>query len=448
MGIPLTKKILLPKGYERFSFKAYKPFSISLSLLFDRIAFGILVLIAILPLPRLPLFFSGRGINAEARLLILLAVFLILRLIVGAKRRNRIPFLYFSYLFFFYLVFSMLFLGLSFSLVFNHLRSFFPFYVACLYLWAGTQISPHTIIISVSMALGLSAIFMFFLQFLHPQLILLIYQDQLEEWVGVLDWGRVFWLNAPLSLIFVPAFLSTQYRSPKIRIALLISVIFVLLGAVSSFNRTIILAFIAYFVVHTYMQMQKRQSKNKRKLILFLILLFIGLFFFLHINEKLWPLFSNRVLDLLAGRADLSSHWLIRKVHYVQYIEKMSDSIIFGNGLGVPLSTYPETKYWSDITFVSFMIPFGLLGLLGFSIFLAVILKILWRLRSSEFRSLGQQMIIVVIIGLFVSWNFDIWSHKTFVVFLIAIISSLDNARRVREQQLETAKKYALPISK
>jgi hypothetical protein len=93
--------------------------------LLDYLIFGFLVILAALPLSRLPFWGGIRGLNAEAPLQIIIAIFLIARLLVRKPSGSGVPIFIFSVMCLVYSLFSIILLGSDLSIVLSHEQLFF-----------------------------------------------------------------------------------------------------------------------------------------------------------------------------------------------------------------------------------------------------------------------------------------------------------------------------------
>ena len=104
-----------------------------------------------------------------------------------------------------------------------------------------------------------------------------------------------------------------------------------------------------------------------------------------------------------------------------------------GTGFGVPFATEPEVSYYADVTLVSFYLPFGIFGLLMFLLYFSK----LWSMVNSTFESTRSAEIfglkVITVLGILISLNDDMWSHKEFSIVIALVISSFVNSYKYDE---------------
>lgn len=389
----------------------------------DRFALLIILSLAILPVSRLPIGVN-RGTNIEAPLQIVLLILLIFRAIINGVSLNSFPIFLFLSICLIYSVVALMF-QIPIVLVFNHVKNFFPFLLACLIISVGSDLRIEPVIKWFVIATGISGILMLYLQYVNPQLLLFAYADRYEEYLGLIRWGRAFWLNYPSTLLVLIFLFNTEIIERKWRTVVYLFSILGFIGLLASFNRTNILgAVILAFFLGINLILRKRI--NRIASILFFFFLFvIAAWLFVQQDKRLLALLQGRIFNLLMGTANITGSVDTRMILLEQYRDRFLVNPILGQGLGVPYSIIPTTAFWSDTTLVSFILPFGIFGLLIFVGYIFTIFKMLLKSRVELYRALSNGFILLMGVELLISLNDDIWSHKSFVIFFSYFVTIL-----------------------
>jgi len=395
--------------------------------LLDYLIFAALLILASFPLSRLPFWGGARGLNAEAPLQIIIAVFLIARLLVRKPSGSGVPLFIFSVMFLVYSLFSVIFLGLSLSTVLGHAQLFFPFFVACLFLWTGFSVEPDRLLYGLALAIGVSALVSLYIFYFAPQLLLFAYSDQQEQYTALLNWGRNFWRGGGVVYFSWMAVMLYRGRSRGFNVLLILSLIAAVLGLISTFSRTHIIALI-FFVLAGLVIINPRLLKRVglRFVVIAVALWMVGSVYF-SIDAKVPQLFESRVIGALTqGTKSLSDADVsLRQNRYEQYWERFIAHPILGQGLGAPYEIYPTISYYSDVTLVSFILPFGMIGLFCFGSFIYTMWKMLARVKQVDFRNISRTTILLIFTAFLVALNDNIFAYKPFIIYLAALIASI-----------------------
>ena len=393
----------------------------------DHIVLILVFILVSFPMARLPWGFGGRGLNVEAPLEIAIAVILAVRIVLGRSTRNYMPFLLFLNMSLLYLAFSVSFLAIPFTLAILHWRAFFPFLIACLFLWAGTSIQPSRVLFGLTLTLGLSAMLIIWIHYFAPNLILMAYPDQYEMYSGLISWGRTFWRSGAAVYFVLVAIFFLRLRGIIAKSFLIIAVIASFFGLLSTSSRTHSVAIIVLAILYLFYALKRRGFRNLQWVFLTIVLLVIfGKMFISAVG--LQDLLYARAMSVAKGTVLLSSDFATRKIMYNDYLERLSNYFLLGQGLGVPFSMYPVATFYSDVTLVSFGLTFGIIGLFSFGLFVYTILKELARVKNPYEIILARAIILLTVVLLAVSLNDDVWSRHPFVIYLSFVVVSLQKS--------------------
>ena len=390
---------------------------------FDCIILFLALALAILPISRLPLGTSN-GINVEAPLQILIAIMLLIRVAKYGATQNSLPIVFFGFMSFVYLSISI-FQNAELHKPIRHLFSFFPFFIACLYIWVGTSISPNQVLDSVLLVGSLSAMIALWLNYFKPDLLLGAYLGSYNEYsVQIfLNWGRAIWMNATITFFSFLGFIYVNRRNRVRKLIYSLAIIVTFIGLFATFGRTVIFGFLLFIILLGIKGVLNTKKYNKKMLNRWRIFFaFAGIVLSLNvlplIDSRMSDLLEYRIYNLLKFKSSYFSDFEMRKLLYTQYLERLEEHFLLGQGLGVPLSTFPVQSCWSDVTLISFCLPFGIFGICSFVLFVSTLWKSLDKVKIPEFQPLAKALQILMFIALLISFNDDIWSHNFFVIYL------------------------------
>ena len=111
---------------------------------------------------------------------------------------------------------------------------------------------------------------------------------------------------------------------------------------------------------------------------------------------------------------------------YEQYMQSIVHHFPLGQGVGRPFSSSLGIDLYStDISFMAFLLPFGLVGLLIFGLFIYKIFANIDQCRWTISDQTRKSLFLFVGIFLLMSLNIDFFSRNNFVIYLAALIMSL-----------------------
>lgn len=403
-------------------------FRISWKSVLDHSIFALVLILAVIPMSRIPWLGGGRGINIQVPLEVFIAIALVARLVMVGAAGKPLPLLLFTFVLVVYSGFSLVFLDMPLSDVLFHIQLLLPFYIACLFLWTGISIHPKRFLYGLSVAIGISALMSLYLFYIAPQIVLSTYADRREEYAAIIAWGRnFFWFN--YTAVYFPwiAFITYKDKSKVALGFLYVSVILSVLGLTSLFSRTHSFAYALFAFSSIAYGAFYRSKRMVLRLCLVSAMLLGLLFLYFTLSEKSMELFGTRIVPLLSrGTSAIpASHISPRTSLYDQYLENFVHSPVLGVGLGVPFATDPVDSFYADVTIVSFGLTFGVLGLVVFGLFVYSLWRSLAKVRNEELKPIARIVIQLILVALLVSLNDNIWAYKPFVIYLAAITASI-----------------------
>jgi hypothetical protein len=138
-------------------------------------------------------------------------------------------------------------------------------------------------------------------------------------------------------------------------------------------------------------------------------------------NPIVGELARNRMLALVSGTSEISTDVWMRQLLYEQYADRLRSSYLLGKGIGIPVSTVFGDAAWADVTLITFAIPFGIFGVAMFLLFLW---RLYGRIGAMVDTRIRRLFLLVFALGVAISLNDDIWSHKFYVVYLVFLVNS------------------------
>lgn len=389
----------------------------------NKIAFWLLMVAAFIPFAIVTNFKIGPAFMSAGKLslYLLLGVVLCSFFAKGVRRRGGYLFACVALLFLVYIIFGVVFFRAGVPVVLRHAEFFLPFVVATALMGSGIKFDRNVFEVVFFWIVVISALIALLFYFFFAEML----QNKMSEFSGeaadVFSAGRLYWDGSVLSLIVVFLFFN-NYRIWKGK-ASIFGLAVVLAAALATQNRTIALAIavmIAYFMRIGF-----------RGIFYLSLICAAGYFFFEYLPDNAKTLFLTRFFFGDAGGEFERAFEVGRIVLYEQYFETIGEHFLFGAGLGFPLSySYIGgfSIYTSDISLVSFLVPFGLFGLVLIIWFLRGICVGIVALRLEVSSAYRRNLMVLFIVSLLVSLNIDIFSRSVFVLVLVALIFNTKSA--------------------
>ncbi len=407
---------------------------------------GSAAFLALLPLQQLFMVpFAGGALNTfETSYLLILFFSLLCALYYFSLRTSR-PLLYLVLAIGGYTTFQLLLDSGSLFYIVKQLRYFMPFIVAVVVL----AVRPKRLYLKetlyyLSIAAMLSALASLVLHFFFQETLIRIIQRSSDPAAGnhlalLIRSGRSPWGNASLVYIAVIALGFLQEYTPRRQLVVKLAVGFTVLAAMATLSRTTLLglamiAFLAPLVYYTKKSQKLTYYFRIGFVVFFMIVGILGLSL---INERFGKSLALR-FAVNVGVSEVVDSAITgnRDILYEQYMERLVNGLPFGQGLGKPYAVLPDRGafYTVDNSYLSFMLPFGVIGLIILLGFLYQILKLLgpksdnWPLE--RFRKF---MLLVVGVTMIIALNMDLFSRNNYVIFITFIAIAYANTRRLHE---------------
>ena len=383
----------------------------------DRLSVAVILLMISFPFTRAVLPVVGET-NVKSKLLAISLVTFFIQWLFSRYQRLELPMVTLA-AFVVYGAVSIL-LNRPFPIVAKQIFEYAPFIIAIFILASDSDISFQKLIDGIALATvisGVSAAFIFYFQTAWMPV------GALSE--NAFSWGRLPWRNAYNILPMLCIVLFSSERLGFYWRLLLLTTI-ALIPAVLTFSRTFLLSVtVAFGLSLIYAAISGRM----RRQVYFVVLASIGVFALLDIFsfENVLRNIEYRIVGLVTLTSDISGHISVRTQLYQQYLEVFSASPFIGVGFGYPFSISPIVSFYSDVTLVSFGLPFGLIGIVLIFAFWGVLIVKILNQTSRAFHDIRAGLIAATIICIGVSLNDDIWSHKEFVIVIALLVRSIES---------------------
>ncbi len=383
-----------------------------------------LALVAAMPFSHLFLLHLGVvTLNPYELAYAVIFVLLITHLIFyGVNKRFSLTLLLTVSIFIIYGFVSVLIYKTSLDDVFKQIRFYIPFFLATLIVASKISYDVVKFTRYLTFAALVSSLSAIVLNFAFPQVIASMYQTSETAAYISTEGGRLRWDNSFLLFFVIAIYFSSRHKS----VVLYLSLISCLVALMASVSRTEILATIVFVIVLSVFEASGVIKKLKRVSLLLPIILIalLAAYFVLSLDSR----FTDAANIRFTGGGDVSNIYersveINRLFLYDQYWTKLSDNFPFGQGLGRPFANNGiEDVFISDISIVSFMLPFGLVGAVLFFIFVRAIRQ-LFRKPTHSCESLFEKkfryaFLHMTTIWILISLNDDWFSRKSSVIYL------------------------------
>lgn len=398
--------------------------------MFDKIIFFFIMLLGVIPFGAVFNVSTGFAIfNAFEILYLLLIVTLFIRIAIFRISLNIFPFIIFLGILTLYGTFAIAMYWERVDYVIFQVRTLLPYLVATLLLMTRFFLPLKYVLMGLAVAALISATFALYLHLFNQNYL----QDVLganEEIVSLSKFGRMYWLNASLAFFSVIAYITIDKTKFYQRIILLLSSLVSFVAMFNTLNRTMLLGLITFVVtISLYYGYFNKPNGSFVKTISLILVSALGIYFIINFEERLERLIAIRFFGNGGGFLAIYQQDLLntRSILYHQYWNSLLNYFPFGQGLGVPLSVYLlKEAYITDISLLTFTLPFGFLGLLCFIIFLVSIFKTIKKI-SNKYYLLKRSLFILYFLSILMSFNIDLYSRNNFVIFFVAVILSASN---------------------
>lgn len=306
------------------------------------------------------------------------------------------------------------------SSVVTHAFIFSPFIIAFLLLELRVGAPFQAVMLWLSIGGALGAIAANAIQVFSPGLLALLIKDE-DDVTVVVNLGRVAWAGYIAALVIVGQLGFLHAYSERARRVIKVCVPIVVAGALFTFNRTLTVALV---ILIGYLLLKNWRRLGLTEIATAGVLGLAGTFFIRWWgaqNPALFDLIEYRIVSFFSGSAEVSVDVSIHLMLYAEYLARIKASFMLGQGLGVPVSTLLGPATWSDVTLITFVVPFGIFGIALLAMFLRRLYARIAAIGDARVRGV---LVLVFFLGLAISLNDDIWSHKYFVVYLVYVANS------------------------
>jgi len=303
----------------------------------------------------------------------------------------------------------------------DHATTYIPFFIAILILELEIGYTFRDTVFYFTVCAAIGAVSAIVIQLFFPNILISILGGD-EDIESLIRWGRITWVGYVITFPIIATFSLLHQFNKQDKRVLIPSLIIILIGTILTFSRTFLVATV---IILLYMIVTNMRSFKYSNIFLTIIILYtisLLMTFFTNFIPNFENLISYRLVDFLTGRSDISNDLTLRYELYTQYIDNILQHSLLGQGLGVPYNFRPYPSSYADITFISFIIPFGIFGYFYFLVFMYKIFRTIQ--KKINFLAAKRIFIFILFVSFFVSFNDDIWSHKNFPVYFIFIINS------------------------
>ena len=395
--------------------------------IFDQGTFLFVMILAMLPFGQiLHVRMPGVTLNVFELIWLLLLIFLLFKISFEKKMKK-------IYLFFIFICVVLISIGMS-AIIYDvsinaalvQLRKYLPFMVALLLFSAGTSISADKWVNGFIVMAGLSSFVALYIHHFSPDIIESSFSATEEVQAIVLQHGRLYWTNASLAFFVLLGWFCKEFKVDKW--VLLVVLILSFAAMFNTLNRTMLIGYSLFFIFSVFLSENPRMVFKRFTVVLVVVFGAVGLVMVLsYLDERIASLIELRffgsgdiadVYDAAVVRGRLS--------HYEQYMQSVIQYFPLGQGLGRPFSSLlGQDIYSTDISFMSFLLPFGLMGLMIFGLFIYRVFVIISQNESQNNKQTKKLLFLFVGIFLLMSLNIDFFSRNNFVIYLVALITSL-----------------------
>jgi len=176
--------------------------------------------------------------------------------------------------------------------------------------------------------------------------------------------GGSYWAPFILIILF-SIFIQEKRERPLLKISFVIP-LFIFISLVISFSRSLWIEFFVSLVVFIFLSLYYNLSTIKLKIFLLVSFFMFTTFIFILIQQKIisFPSYTLEMQDVAR-----SASFLDRKAEFVEIIDNVKVSPVFGLGLGaqfkyyfLSFGEYIETKFTHN-SYLNYLLNFGLTGL-------------------------------------------------------------------------------------
>jgi len=395
-----------------------------MSLSLDRLLFGLVVALALVPFNQVHLFrlgFITLGLYEVTIVSVMITATIIIAL-RGARRR-------FTGLFFSWVIVSAGFFVLTpvinggdLRSAFRQIRPFLPFFAAVLLLVAPVKGNVTRSVEGVVVGTAIGGMAAIIIHLLFPEFLTTALSANEDAVAISVVHGRLCWSNAVMTFVALSYVVTRKKTDVVAQVCCMVCVF----GTLLTLNRTLPPFMIAFYIVAHY-SVSKRISRTFLSLAILSVMAAVLVFWLA--DDRYFHLFAKRFL----GHGDLANIYercvlYGRAVMYERYLEIIMETFPLGQGLGLPyVSTRMGSVYITDNSFLAFFLPFGVLGGFLFIWFIERIWGALDEKNLGPMESMDLVRVLRIMLAFLclVSLNIDVFSRNNAVLILAFLVSSI-----------------------
>ncbi len=320
----------------------------------------------------------------------------------------------------------------------RQMRFYLPFLVATLLLAADIRLPLARYLNLLMIASVVSSLSALYIHHVAPDFLASCFVASEEVQDTALIHGRLYWVNSHLTLfVLLCVFLRLPGISrPMVLLAFAIS----FAAAFNTSSRTVLAGCVLFILGALITVAGLRQAFSRIALVTTLVLLSaIPVCSIYQEDERVRDLIDRRFfgsgdVENVYERAVMTN----RMPYYEQYLESFRRHFPVGQGLGRPLSVASTHDIFiSDVSFISFLLPFGAMGILLFGVFVMKLVTLIRRAPAAVRSDSRNLFLLLLVVSLLMSLNMDLFSRHNFVIHFTLLVMMLQN-----QTPLDTKKRH------
>ncbi len=400
----------------------------------DRTILGAVALLASFPFGQVFYFKIAGGILSAFEVIYLIIAMLILIkiLTVGEIKKTFLPFLLFIVTITMCLFISVVVYNIPIIASLRQLRNYLPFLIGTMLLLTGTNVTTERYLCVLIIASIFSSTTALVMHYIMPDVLAKMLSSS-EELVSITTtYGRLYWTNATLFFFVLLSFMLPQKEKYISKVIMSIALVLTFACLFNTLNRTMLIGLALFLVGYIFLEKRITLSiKRSIKVIGVGVLCVLIVFGAISFNPKVNHLAEKRYMGSGYGFDQVYEIAIVmgRFPIYEQYANSIKTYFPIGQGLGRPFSIRPngDEVPITDISVLSFLLPFGLLGLIAFCVFIYTLFRLVSRAKNCISDRETHIIKLFLIISLIMSLNIDLFSRNNFVIFVTMFVLTLQN---------------------
>ena len=400
----------------------------------DRIIMGAVALLAALPFGQVFYFkIAGGMLSAFEVIYVTIAMLILIKILTFGKiKKTFLPFLLFTATITMCLFISVGVYNIPIVVFVRHLRSYLPFLIGTMLLLAGINVTTERYLRVLIIASIFSSTTAMVMHYIMPDVLAKMLSSS-EELVSITTiYGRLYWTNATLFFFVLLSFMLPRNEIHISKLIMSIALLLTFTCLFKTLNRTMMIGLALFLVGHIFLEKRITLSIERSiKVIAIGVIGILIIFGIMSFDPKVNHLVKKRYMGSGYGIDQVYETAVVmeRFPMYEQYANSIKTYFLIGQGLGRPFSTQPngDEVPTTDISVLSFLLPFGLLGLSAFCVFIYTLFRLL-SIGNNCINERGIRIIkLFLIISLIISLNIDLFSRNNFVIYVTMLVLTLQN---------------------